>query len=374
MIRADLCRTQSRRTQSHRTQSRRTQSNRTQSNRNGFTLVELLVVISIIALLISILLPSLGKAREQAKAVKCAANLRAVGQGVATYLAENNGVFPPSYTYPRNTTGGIDLLQASQSVPNGYLHWSFFLYSGGRVGEEAFQCPNFPNGGAPRTNPGELAEDWNLGKQIDDNGSTVPNTAVVDRQARRMSYVANAAIMPRNKFTAAVAIGPRLNVFVKESQLRRAGNIVLATEYTRRWEALGERNSSSGSNILVKAHRPINVFHSQGAGWDEYNSLSAVLIYGTIRRSLTAKDFGVVDYKQFNTLTNVLKNNPGVCQINAVGRHHPGGDKAYGGTANFLMADTHVEKMTPLQSMQQKKWGEKYYSLTGDNTVYNANE
>ncbi len=61
---------------------------------DGFTLVELLIVIAVIALLLAILLPALGKAKSTAKRVKCAGNLKQIDLAMHLYLAGNNDTYP----------------------------------------------------------------------------------------------------------------------------------------------------------------------------------------------------------------------------------------------------------------------------------------
>ncbi len=75
------------------------------SNRkkSAFTLIELLVVIAIIALLIAILLPSLGSARNTAKQVVCSSNLRQMGIAMAGYTKDNQGFFPGDHWQDRGT-------------------------------------------------------------------------------------------------------------------------------------------------------------------------------------------------------------------------------------------------------------------------------
>ena len=91
--------------------------------RSAFTLIELLVVVAIIALLISILLPSLNQARKQAKQLLCATNLRSQGQAAIFYSEDNRGQIP---------CGILSALDSSSGFPQrlewGTAHWALLKY------------------------------------------------------------------------------------------------------------------------------------------------------------------------------------------------------------------------------------------------------
>lgn len=99
----------------------------------AFTLVELLVVIGIIALLISMLLPALNKARQQANLIDCQSRLRQMGQALNVYVAENSGLIPlGDVKYdPTGTNGSTVQMSWETNMPRSTneisWYWDFAL-------------------------------------------------------------------------------------------------------------------------------------------------------------------------------------------------------------------------------------------------------
>lgn len=90
-------------------------------SRRAFTLIELLTVIAIIGVLAAILVPVVGKVRDQAREARCAANLRYLGQALTLYAGQNKGLFPASTQPNPNGQGAVSwwtLIQREISGPD----------------------------------------------------------------------------------------------------------------------------------------------------------------------------------------------------------------------------------------------------------------
>jgi prepilin-type processing-associated H-X9-DG protein len=323
-------------------------------------LVELLVVIGIIALLISILLPALTKARESANTIKCAANLRAIGQGISVYAAEWKQCYPAAYLYDGQSMNQGD--GRAQDDANGYVQLSYILYgdsSGGGTaktpvgvaGVKAFTCPSHLEGGLPPTNP--QPGDAYPGVSID-------NPAVIDKQAPRLAYTFNEAVICRNKFYVGFGSPPAVRrcQFVRAGSVKNSGNTILATEWTDDATLVADTGRVDPNAIVCKSHRPVNGYSAISGGAVNMPDLPPARV-GAAYRWADVSDLN--DDPTSGGASNT--------RLDWVGRIHGGGKKSERKT-NFLYCDGHVETKHIRDTLRPTfQWGEKCYSVEPNEDV-----
>ena len=157
-------------------------------NRRAFTLAELLVVIGIIAVLVSILLPTLHQAREMARQTQCASNVASICHAMTEYASANDGALPmppgSSDVWPGDPEIAYFFFPANSGQIE-FVHGAVIRYLGSKqLAQRTMRCPNavdLANYSYPLN--------WILGPVYPGDPSLIPGEVVPNVKTRRLAMV-----------------------------------------------------------------------------------------------------------------------------------------------------------------------------------------
>lgn len=225
----------------------------------AFTLVELLVVIGIIALLISILMPALGKAREQANAVKCMSNQRQIGQALVMFTNEHGGYLPKAWFNDGIVSSGTNGGKTTWQYRDPMFGWTYILSLYMGRAKEAFRCPS--------------DETDHLYDTFNDTQGNLPDRPEADNIPG--SYRLNISYLPNGPFEAI-----RITRLARPSEAiviadGRQGFGANAWNQLATWEApFAHVSKANTTNVAFNRHRLRGMYvfadgHAENLYWNE---------------------------------------------------------------------------------------------------------